>query len=543
MKVKAFRLDWQFRAAGAALALAAGLGATTGHTQPAPAAQSSSESGQYRDVVVDAGKSIGSIKPLTGFTGGRKGSAAKLALMRQIGITTWRTHDTGALDITGTSESAIFPDLSADADNPANYRFEASDAQMLQIVEEGSVPFVRLGNGHDPAVPSDYKKYAKVLEHILRHYNQGWDNGYHMNLKVFEIWNEPDMSKASTTMGGRFWTGTPQQFYELYGVIDQTVRKVVPDAVVGGPGQVGNGSDYRSDFFKYLKQHQIKLDFYSFHWYDVPSSNPNNVNRIAADLNRDLEAAGFRNVPLVVSEWGYDLFDPTAKPTQLAAYTSAILTYMQSSTIAQQYLEVLNIGKGGHVFEGDALSPAGYAYGATTSMLATPERLAVTGDDNIGFAVLAGAATPTSTDTQEEIRVLITNYEIPVQDRGPIPDGPVPGLKASVTNNVLCGDLPACYHIPPRISPTYARNSGYNLTVANLPAWADRGYTVTRYRIDGTKNLEQVNQTSGSGRTLKIAASLPAPGVELVVIRGAKAPAATALGIWSLPHHWNGLAR
>ena len=27
---------------------------------------------------------------------------------------------------------------------------------------------------------------------VIKHYNSGWANGYHYNIKYWEIWNEPD---------------------------------------------------------------------------------------------------------------------------------------------------------------------------------------------------------------------------------------------------------------------------------------------------------------------------------------------------------------
>ena len=40
------------------------------------------------------------------------------------------------------------------------------------------------------------------------HYNQGWANGFHDNIRYWEFWNEADLSI--------FWTETPEQFYRLY---------------------------------------------------------------------------------------------------------------------------------------------------------------------------------------------------------------------------------------------------------------------------------------------------------------------------------------
>ena len=60
----------------------------------------------------------------------------------------------------------------------------------------------------------------------------------------------------------------------------------------------------------------------------------------------------------------------------------------------------------------------GYAFEANSSLQATPARLAVQGTDTSGFTTLADEATTTSTDTPDEIRILISNYEVPPEARG-----------------------------------------------------------------------------------------------------------------------------
>ena len=49
------------------------------------------------------------------------------------------------------------------------------------------------------APPKDFEKWAHVCLNIVKHYNGGWDNGFHDQIKYWEIWNEPD--------GSAFWTG------------------------------------------------------------------------------------------------------------------------------------------------------------------------------------------------------------------------------------------------------------------------------------------------------------------------------------------------
>ena len=53
----------------------------------------------------------------------------------------------------------------------------------------------------------------------IRHYNEGWADGYHWNIEHWEIWNEPDLDRdPKDAFNKRCWSGTVEQFAELYTV-------------------------------------------------------------------------------------------------------------------------------------------------------------------------------------------------------------------------------------------------------------------------------------------------------------------------------------
>ena len=61
--------------------------------------------------------------------------------------------------------------------------------------------------------PRDFAKWARICEHIVRHYNEGWADGFKWNIKYWEIWNEPDGNKPTADgRPGPTWTGTNAQF-------------------------------------------------------------------------------------------------------------------------------------------------------------------------------------------------------------------------------------------------------------------------------------------------------------------------------------------
>ena len=85
----------------------------------------------------------------------------------------------------------------------------------------------------------DFDKFAAVVTHIAMHYNQGWANGFHDNIRYWEFWNEPDLPL--------FWTETPETFYSLYEKTARALKSIDPSIKVGGDAQAlaFNAGPYR----------------------------------------------------------------------------------------------------------------------------------------------------------------------------------------------------------------------------------------------------------------------------------------------------------
>jgi hypothetical protein len=64
----------------------------------------------------------------------------------------------------------------------------------------------------------------------------------------------------------------------------------------------------------------------------------------------------------------------------------------------------------------------------------------------------------------------------------------------------------------------YKDNAGYDLTVNNLP-WGKDAFTIKRYRISKTQNLELVEKKAGSGSSLKVSNAFGPDTVELIVLQ------------------------
>ena len=91
--------------------------------------------------------------------------------------------------------------------------------------------------------PQDFAKWARICEHIIMHYNKGWANGFEYGIDYWEIWNEPENPPM--------WTGTKEQFLELYKVSSKYLKEKFPEIKIGGYGSCGFYAHFRpnmSDF-------------------------------------------------------------------------------------------------------------------------------------------------------------------------------------------------------------------------------------------------------------------------------------------------------
>lgn len=167
--------------------------------------------------------------------------------------------------------------------------------------------------------------------------------------------------------------------------------------------------------------------------------------------------------------------------------------------------------------EDGTLSKTGDAYAAVGSLSHT-ERLNTMGGDQNGLAVEAGR----TERGDGEVRVLISNYEIPPEDRNP-PFPPIP----LINGNLFTVPGTATFTLLTRRGVTYADNSGYDLTVKNIHG-GQSGLVVNRYRVDGTHDLSLVDSSTTRSSVVHLSADLPAPAIELVVIK--RAHGAAALG-------------
>ena len=243
---------------------------------------------------IDAAREAGKIRPLHGVNSGPLNCGETLDLSdfhRQIAPPLVRLHDCNWPNGDVVDIHAVFPDFRADATRPESYRFDRSDDYLRPIFAAGSNVVYRLGESIEHSKkkyhvhpPADPQQWAAICTGIIRHYNEGWANGFQYNIRYWEIWNEPENRPA-------MWTGDDQQYFRLYSTAAKAIKARFPKLMVGGPavGYTGAVKDGRFEpgefivkFLEHCKRDSAPLDFFSWHIYTNDPRGSSNEPRPCA---------------------------------------------------------------------------------------------------------------------------------------------------------------------------------------------------------------------------------------------------------------------
>lgn len=357
------------------------------------------------NINVDFDKKLGKIKPMHGVGqppfGGIDFSFVKY--LKDANIPYSRLHDVGGwfggnmfVDIPN-----IFRDFDADESDADSYDFVFTDMLIAALEENNCEPVYRLGvtieNFHYIKAyrifpPKDMKKWARICEHIIRHYNEGWANGYHYGIKYWEIWNEPDNGIDNTQ--NMMWHGTKEEFYELYRVTSKHLREKFGNSIkIGGYGHSGfyvidsiedieksigiglgmkeNPTDWerRTEYFveffdgfiDMVAKEKLPFDFFSHHSYASVEATLKRQKYV----EKRLEEAGLSDVEIHLNEWNTNARTAERGKSVSSANTVAMMCAMQNTKMAVMcyYDARLGISMYGGLFNPMTYTPLCTYYG------------------------------------------------------------------------------------------------------------------------------------------------------------------------------------
>lgn len=372
---------------------------------------------------VDLNQKIGEIKAMnaTGqapMGGGIGFDAYKhFHYLSDISVPYVRLHDVGGFYGGGRFVDVpnIFRDFDADETDPKNYDFAFTDSYLAALAKNGLKPYYRLGvtiENHaevksyriDP--PKDYEKWARICEHIIAHYNEGWANGFHYDIEYWEIWNEPDDGLRISQM----WNGTAEDYYRLYDVAAKHLKKCFPNIKIGGYAAIGfyaaveteeylateaaTRPKYFLEFFhgfmQYIKAHGSPIDFFSWHSYSAPEKFLKEANWACDQLKK----YGYGDVETHINEWNPPSREKRDKAVH-AAEVAAIMLGTQNTPV--DMLMIYDARIDGSTYSAlflptlvfPKLSPAYYTFAAFSSLYKLGTQVALEGAEEGVYAVCA----------------------------------------------------------------------------------------------------------------------------------------------------------
>ena len=235
------------------------------------------------------------IRPIGQLNGANNGPlhtfTDRTAEYKDMGIDFVRFHETHAYNTKCIEVPFVFRNFDADENDPANYYFAETDAVIKAAHDAGMEIMYRLGMGTEGTqpkifcvIPPDYEKWARIAEHIVMHYNEGWANGFHYDIPYWEIWNEPDLFA--------YWPGPRLEFVKFYGIVYNHLKAKFPHLKIGAAGfastrrllpppdasadKVAEWQDHRNlgdRLMEGVRDGKYGMDFFAFHSYhaDIPS--------------------------------------------------------------------------------------------------------------------------------------------------------------------------------------------------------------------------------------------------------------------------------
>lgn len=278
-------------------------------------------------IVVSPNETVGPIKRMNAVNNGPRINNSEQVYNSTTGYFTAanvgysRNHDAAGYGAYGehvVDISIIFPDFSKNPNKPESYDFTLTDRYVKSIQDAGVEVFYRLGQSienqplkkYNIYPPKDNKKWAQICEHIIRHYNEGWADGFHFNIKYWEIWNEPNLEwdNDKWKVDPRCWAGSPEQFYDFFEVAVKHLKGCFPNLLIGGPAMSGTDPGVRTIpkwyelLLSEMKKRNVPLDFFAWHIYENdPTIYVDYANQVRALLDK----YGYEKAESFLNEWNY----------------------------------------------------------------------------------------------------------------------------------------------------------------------------------------------------------------------------------------------
>lgn len=214
----------------------------------------------------------------------------------------------------------LFPDPTADPDDPDSYEFALTDDLLGRLRDAGIEIYFRLGESieHQPRLMWnsqhrwDPEALARVCANVVRHYNHGWADGHAWGIRWWEFWNEPH--------GPKNWDGTPQELFDRYDRVAHAIKQVDPELRVGLSGfatSVLQPDSAWGQGIAELAERGVPVDFVSWHAY-LPDLGT--ITTASRAVRAFLDDCGLTGAESHLGEWSLRPVHGDGRRTIFSAY-------------------------------------------------------------------------------------------------------------------------------------------------------------------------------------------------------------------------------
>jgi hypothetical protein len=360
---------------------------------------------------------------------------------------------------------------------------------------------------------------TKALETWLDMYEAAQKANPGLVVKNFQFGNEPEDKN--------FWNGTREQFFESFEIFARAVKARNKDYAVGGPGfalsphwgktsypMAKEGTEWVNAFVKYMSEHQVPLDFVSFHGYssEIRTVYVAPIQYLTQLFEKYPGLSPLFGTPRIGNtEWDMNTggVDPQSYRKQMDTAWRAAHNILGLSAMADAGLWIADEFGGPFrnlraedeakcdftwVKNDKTLKPIYYGHQAFNQLWDTT-RLVTQGANFETFGAIAGRSADGSSVT-----VLLSNYDERELLKLYPPVSPPAGMSPV-----------------PRQSENLATYPRYQLRITNLP-WPDgTRVKVERSLVDEKHQLEVVESTEiTGGSTIELTRETTLPEVQLI---------------------------
>lgn len=299
-----------------------------------------------------------------------------------------------------------------------DFNFSQLDKVVNQIISSGALPFISLSYT-PPAIssrdltspPNDWLKWQETIQATVEHLS-GRSQRNLANI-YYEVWNEPDLFGKWTMKSGRWQPNQCQSlqsdyrclyYYSLQGTINAVNTNPFK---FGGPAITALKINFLKDFFNFVIDQRLRLDFLSWHRYSL---NPDHFTNDLDEIEKLFQSfPGVAKIEKVISEAGPDSEVNAINDNHFSAAHTAFISRLLldrvdlifTFEVKDSFGDVDFWGRWGVVSYQNQLKPRYFALQALAEL--PGQQLAVSGEGSFVKAIAARE--------ENRYQLLLINYD------------------------------------------------------------------------------------------------------------------------------------